>query len=88
MRDAEAVWALPASVPAVCPISASPSTACLPLQINEAFASQFAYCVQALGIDAEKINPNGGALPVPAVAVRCLAAALEHRPVKCCSTAC
>lgn len=31
-----------------------------PVQINEAFASQFAYCVQALGIDAEKINPNGG----------------------------
>ncbi len=31
-----------------------------PAQINEAFASQFAYCVQALGIDAEKINPNGG----------------------------
>ncbi|PRW57669.1 3-ketoacyl- thiolase peroxisomal [Chlorella sorokiniana] len=31
-------------------------------EINEAFASQFAYCVQALGIDAEKINPNGGAI--------------------------
>jgi hypothetical protein len=28
------------------------------LQINEAFASQFAYCVEQLGIPIEKINPK------------------------------
>ncbi|OCH96446.1 3-ketoacyl-CoA thiolase [Obba rivulosa] len=31
-------------------------------EINEAFASQFAYCVQQLKIPMEKINPNGGAI--------------------------
>ncbi|KAF5390230.1 hypothetical protein D9757_002888 [Collybiopsis confluens] len=34
------------------------------LQINEAFASQFAYCVEELGIPIEKINPNGGAISI------------------------
>lgn len=28
------------------------------LQINEAFASQFAYCVEQLGISMDKINPK------------------------------
>lgn len=28
------------------------------LQVNEAFASQFAYCVEQLGIHIEKINPK------------------------------
>ncbi|EMD41834.1 hypothetical protein CERSUDRAFT_110399 [Gelatoporia subvermispora B] len=31
-------------------------------EINEAFASQFAYCVEQLNISMEKINPNGGAI--------------------------
>lgn len=31
-------------------------------EINEAFASQAVYCVEKLGIDAEKVNPNGGAI--------------------------
>ncbi|KAH8102631.1 putative 3-ketoacyl-CoA thiolase B [Cristinia sonorae] len=31
-------------------------------EINEAFASQFAYCVEQLGISMDKINPNGGAI--------------------------
>ncbi|KAI0793471.1 3-ketoacyl-CoA thiolase [Abortiporus biennis] len=31
-------------------------------EINEAFASQFAYCVEQLQIPMEKINPNGGAI--------------------------
>lgn len=31
-------------------------------EINEAFASQALYCVRELGIDAEKVNPNGGAI--------------------------
>merc|ERR1711865_1212571 len=31
-------------------------------EINEAFASQAAYCVKKLGIPMSKVNPNGGAI--------------------------
>ncbi|EFN57082.1 hypothetical protein CHLNCDRAFT_143855 [Chlorella variabilis] len=31
-------------------------------ELNEAFASQFAYCLKELGLDEEKVNPNGGAI--------------------------
>jgi len=31
-------------------------------EINEAFASQAVYCVEKLGIDVKKVNPNGGAI--------------------------
>ena len=31
-------------------------------EINEAFASQAYYCIQELGIDQSKVNPNGGAI--------------------------
>jgi acetyl-CoA acyltransferase len=31
-------------------------------EINEAFASQSAYCKQELGVPDEKLNPNGGAI--------------------------
>jgi len=31
-------------------------------EINEAFASQSIYCVRELGLDPEKVNPNGGAI--------------------------
>eukprot|EP00934_Nitzschia_sp_Nitz4_P008792 Nitzschia sp. Nitz4//scaffold26_size159584//73096//74368//NITZ4_002492-RA/size159584-snap-gene-0.33-mRNA-1//-1//CDS//3329545085//8782//frame0 len=31
-------------------------------EINEAFASQATYCMDVLGIDAAKVNPNGGAI--------------------------
>ncbi|KAJ1099397.1 hypothetical protein NDU88_004498 [Pleurodeles waltl] len=31
-------------------------------EINEAFASQAVYCIEKLGIPAEKVNPNGGAV--------------------------
>jgi len=33
-------------------------------EINEAFASQYAYCVEQLGIPISKINPNGGAIAI------------------------
>ncbi|KAJ2931141.1 hypothetical protein H1R20_g5966, partial [Candolleomyces eurysporus] len=33
-------------------------------EINEAFASQFVYCVDELEIPIEKINPNGGAIAI------------------------
>lgn len=31
-------------------------------EINEAFASQAVYCVRELGIDVDRVNPNGGAI--------------------------
>ncbi len=31
-------------------------------EINEAFASQAVYCVRELGIDINRVNPNGGAI--------------------------
>ena len=31
-------------------------------EINEAFAAQAAYCSRELGLDASKVNPNGGAI--------------------------
>jgi acetyl-CoA acyltransferase len=31
-------------------------------EINEAFASQALYCVRELGIDPDRVNPNGGAI--------------------------
>jgi acetyl-CoA acyltransferase 1 len=31
-------------------------------ELNEAFASQAVYCVEKLGIDMKKVNPNGGAI--------------------------
>ncbi|KIK06956.1 hypothetical protein K443DRAFT_673845 [Laccaria amethystina LaAM-08-1] len=33
-------------------------------EINEAFASQFAYCVEELNIPIQKINPNGGSIAI------------------------
>jgi len=31
-------------------------------EINEAFASQASWCIDVLGIDCNKVNPNGGAI--------------------------
>lgn len=31
-------------------------------EINEAFASQYVYCIRELGLDPEKVNVNGGAI--------------------------
>lgn len=31
-------------------------------ELNEAFASQAVYCIRKLGLDKEKVNPNGGAI--------------------------
>src|SRR5256712_4136239 len=35
-----------------------------PVQLNEAFASQAVYCRDRLGIDPERLNPNGGAISI------------------------
>lgn len=31
-------------------------------ELNEAFASQATFCCEVLGLDQEKVNPNGGAI--------------------------
>lgn len=51
-------------------------------EINEAFASQALYCVRELGIDASKVNPNGGAIalghPLGATGARMTATLLHE----------
>jgi hypothetical protein len=34
------------------------------IELNEAFASQSLYCIQKLGLDTAKVNPNGGAIAI------------------------
>ncbi len=34
------------------------------IELNEAFASQSIYCIQKLGMDPAKVNPNGGAIAI------------------------
>ena len=31
-------------------------------ELNEAFASQALYCIEKVGIDANRVNPKGGAI--------------------------
>ncbi len=33
-------------------------------ELNEAFASQSIYCIEKLGLDRAKVNPNGGAIAI------------------------
>ncbi|KAI0271373.1 3-ketoacyl-CoA thiolase [Gloeopeniophorella convolvens] len=51
-------------------------------EINEAFASQFTYCVEQLKIPMEKINPNGGSIalthPLGMTGVRQVVTGLEE----------
>ncbi|XP_068668462.1 3-ketoacyl-CoA thiolase 1, peroxisomal-like isoform X2 [Aristolochia californica] len=51
-------------------------------EINEAFASQYVYCLRSLGLDAGKVNVNGGAIalghPVGATGARCIATLLHE----------
>ncbi|CAN6580083.1 unnamed protein product [Malus baccata var. baccata] len=51
-------------------------------EINEAFASQYLYCRNKLGLDPEKINVNGGALaighPLGATGARAVATLLHE----------
>jgi acetyl-CoA acyltransferase 1 len=51
-------------------------------EINEAFASMLAYTVEKLGLDHEKVNPNGGAIafghPLGATGARQVATGLAY----------
>lgn len=50
------------------------------VEMNEAFASQSIYCLRKLGLDMDKVNPNGGAIalghPVGATGTRQVATLL------------
>lgn len=51
-------------------------------ELNEAFASQATYCAQKLGLDAARVNPNGGAIalghPLGATGARATATLLNE----------
>uniref|UniRef100_A0A0E0K6W8 acetyl-CoA C-acyltransferase n=1 Tax=Oryza punctata TaxID=4537 RepID=A0A0E0K6W8_ORYPU len=51
-------------------------------ELNEAFASQFVYCCNKLGLDRSKVNVNGGAIalghPLGATGARCIATLLNE----------
>ncbi|KAJ6338691.1 hypothetical protein OIU76_008199 [Salix suchowensis] len=51
-------------------------------EINEAFASQYVYCIKKLELDPEKVNVNGGALalghPLGATGARCVGTLLHE----------
>ncbi|KAF0935412.1 hypothetical protein E2562_032671 [Oryza meyeriana var. granulata] len=51
-------------------------------ELNEAFASQFMYCCNKLGLDRSKVNVNGGAIalghPLGATGARCIATLLNE----------
>lgn len=51
-------------------------------ELNEAFASQATYCAKKLGLDAARVNPNGGAIalghPLGATGARATATLLNE----------
>ncbi|KAK8936732.1 3-ketoacyl-CoA thiolase 2, peroxisomal [Platanthera zijinensis] len=51
-------------------------------EINEAFASQYVYCIKDLGLDPGKVNVNGGAIalghPLGATGARCVSTLLNE----------
>lgn len=51
-------------------------------EINEAFASQYVYCIKKLELDPEKVNVNGGAIalghPLGATGARCVGTLLNE----------
>lgn len=51
-------------------------------EINEAFASQALWCIEELGLDKDKVNPNGGAIalghPLGATGARMIATLLPE----------
>lgn len=51
-------------------------------ELNEAFASQYVYCIKDLGLDPEKVNVNGGAIalghPLGATGARCVSTLLNE----------
>ena len=62
------------------------------IELNEAFAAQCIACVQELGLNEEKVNPDGGAIalghPIGASGARLLVHLAHRRPRRGLATLC
>ena len=62
------------------------------IELNEAFAAQSLACVQVLGLDEERVNPDGGAIalghPIGASGARLLVHLAHRRPKRGLATLC
>jgi len=62
------------------------------IELNEAFAAQSLACIQELGLDEEKVNPDGGAIalghPIGASGARLLVHLAHRRPRRGLATLC
>jgi acetyl-CoA C-acetyltransferase len=62
------------------------------VELNEAFAAQSLACVQELGLDEERVNPDGGAIalghPIGASGARLLVHLAHRRPRRGLATLC
>jgi acetyl-CoA C-acetyltransferase len=62
------------------------------VELNEAFASQSIACINELGLDEEKVNPDSGAIalghPIGATGARLLVHLTHRRPVRGLATLC
>ena len=62
------------------------------IELNEAFAAQSIACIKELGLDEEKVNPDGGAIalghPIGATGARLLVHLAHRRPKRGLATLC
>jgi acetyl-CoA C-acetyltransferase len=62
------------------------------VELNEAFAAQSLACMQELGLDEGRVNPDGGAIalghPIGATGARLVVHLAHRRPVKGLATLC
>ena len=54
------------------------------IELNEAFASQTIACIRELGLDEDKVNPNGGAIALGHPPARPGHGRLPHCSASCC----
>jgi len=62
------------------------------VELNEAFAAQSLACIDELGLDPQKVNPDGGAIalghPIGATGARLLVHLAHRRPARGLATLC
>lgn len=51
-------------------------------EVNEAFASQVAYCIKILGLPREKLNPNGTLVDASVLALSCVSVRCRDRSIR------
>jgi acetyl-CoA C-acetyltransferase len=85
------------SVMGLGPVHATRKISCDPggfdmIELNEAFAAQSLACIRELGLDGEKVNPDGGAIalghPIGASGARLLVHLAHRRPRRGLATLC